>query len=66
MPPMPLMRLMHLMRPTNTFEIHTDLPLWVLYAVEDLMKTIANITGRHVHFAIITESPNDQTAQSAT
>lgn len=32
----------------NYLEIHTDLPLWLLIAVHDLLVAIARITGHSV------------------
>ena len=53
-------------RRINTFEIHTDLPVWMLDTVHDLLVLIAHITGCAVEYATVTESYHDQAADART
>lgn len=49
-------------RRITTFEIHTDLPVWILDTVHDLLIMIARLTHSKIDFAIVTDS-NNYTAQ---
>lgn len=50
----------------TVFEIHTDLPVWMLDAVHDLLIILAKLTGSKIDFAIVTESYHDQAASATT
>ena len=53
-------------RPVHTFEIHTDLPVWMLHAIHRLLVELAALTGCAVDFALVTESYHDQAAGTRT